>query len=91
MQFLPNTSHQSLDTIEFNTYKINSTNSIKFLGIIIESSLTWKEHVDCINSKLNSLGYMVRSLRSVLGLKILKRIYFSYVHSATNPNPMSSH
>jgi hypothetical protein len=56
MQFLPNTNHQSLDTIEFNTYKINST--------------------DYINSKLNSLGYMVRSLRSELGLKIPKRCLF---------------
>ena len=84
MQFFPNTSHRTLDTTEFNNYKINSTNSIKFLGIIIESSLTWKEHIDYINSKLNSLGCMVRSLRPVLELKILKQIYFSYVHSVLN-------
>jgi hypothetical protein len=44
MQFLPNISDQSLDTAEFNTCKINSTNSVKYLGIIIVSSLTWKEH-----------------------------------------------
>jgi hypothetical protein len=31
MQFFPNT----LDTIEFSTYKINTTNSITFLGFII--------------------------------------------------------
>jgi hypothetical protein len=37
MQFFPNTGHRTLGTIVFNTYKINSTNSIKFLGIIIES------------------------------------------------------
>jgi hypothetical protein len=40
--------------------------------------------MDYINSKLNSLGYMVRSLRPVLGLKIIKQIYFSYVHSVLN-------
>jgi hypothetical protein len=62
MQFTPITSHRTLDIIEFNNNIINSTNSTKFLGIILESSLTWKEHIDYINSKLNSLGYMIRSL-----------------------------
>jgi hypothetical protein len=35
-------------------------------------------------AKLNSLGYMVCSLRPVLGLKIIKQIYLSYVHSVLN-------
>jgi hypothetical protein len=73
-----------VNTTEFNTYKINSTNSIKFLGIIVESSLTWKEHVDQVHSKLNPLGYIVRSFRPVLGLNILEQTYFSYVHSVLN-------
>jgi len=64
--------------------KINCTNSIKFLGVIIESSLTWKKHIGYINSKLNSLGYILCSLRSVLSLKIIKQIYTSYVHSVLN-------
>jgi hypothetical protein len=57
---------------------------LKFLGIIIDSSLTWREHTDYITSKLNSLGYTVCSLRPVLGLKIIMQIYFSYVHSVLN-------
>jgi hypothetical protein len=88
MQFFPNTSHLTLDTTEFNTYKINSTNSIKLFGNIIESSLTWKEYFDYINSKLNSLGYMVHSLTPILGLKIIKQICF-YVHSVLNYSIMS--
>jgi hypothetical protein len=83
MQFSSTTGHRTLDTTEFNKNIINS-DSIKFLGIIIESSLTWRKHIDYINSKLNSLGYMIRSLRPVLGLKMLKQIYFSYVHSVLN-------
>jgi hypothetical protein len=71
MQFLPNISHQSFDATEFNTCKIYSTISIKFLGITIASSLTWKEHIET-NSKLNSLSYMVHSLRPVLELTTLK-------------------
>ena len=84
MRFFPNTNKMTVDTIDINTYKIDSVNSTKFLGIIIESTLAWKEHIDHINSKLNSLGYMIRSLRPVLGLRILKQIYYSYVHSVLN-------
>ena len=64
--------------------KINLTNSIKFLDIIIESSLKWDKHIDYINSKLNSLGYILRSLISILSLKIIKQVYNSDVHSVLN-------
>jgi len=64
--------------------KINLNNSIKFLGIIRESSLTWNKHIDHINSKLNSLGYILHSLRSVLSLKIINQVYTSYGRSVLN-------
>jgi hypothetical protein len=50
IQFSPNTSYLILDTKEFNTHNINSVNSIKFLSIIIDSSLTWKVHVGTSHS-----------------------------------------
>jgi hypothetical protein len=37
-----------------------------------------------INSKVDSLGYMLRFLRPVLSLEIIKQIYISYVHSVLN-------
>jgi len=59
-------------------------NSTKFLGIILESTLSWRQHIDYINVKLESLGYIIRSLRGILSLKIVKQIYYSYVHSVLN-------
>jgi hypothetical protein len=84
MQFFPNMGKMTLDTTDVNVDKINFTNSTQFLGIVIESTLAWKEHTEYLNSKLNSLGYMIRSLRPVLELKIHKQIYYSYVHSLLN-------
>jgi hypothetical protein len=81
MWFFPNKSEKILDTIGVHMKRIKTTNYTKFLGILIESTLVWKEHTEHLNSKLNSLGYMIRSFRPVLGLKILKQIYYSYVHS----------
>jgi len=83
MQFSSNINYRSTLNTQSIDCKFNYTNSIKFLGIIIESSLTWKKHIDYINSKLNLLGYTLRSLRSVL-LQIIKQIYKSYVHSVLN-------
>jgi hypothetical protein len=45
-------NHQRFDSIEHNSSKVNVVNSIKLLGIIIVSSLTWRELTDYINSKL---------------------------------------
>jgi hypothetical protein len=74
----------TLDTIDVSVDKMNFTKSTKCLGIVIESTFAWKEHTEHVNSKLNSLGYMIRSLRPVLELKILKQIYYLYVHSLLN-------
>ena len=52
MQFSSNTNYQSSVNSQSIDCKINCTNSIKFLGIIMESSLTWKKHIDYVNSKL---------------------------------------
>jgi hypothetical protein len=81
---LPQTLVADLQLTQSIEGKINFTNSIKFLGIIIESSLTWKKRIDYTNAKLHSLGYIIHSLRSVLSLKIIKQIYISYVHSILN-------
>jgi len=81
MQFSSNISYRSLINIQSIDSKINLTNSLKFLGIVVVSSLTWKKYIDYINSKLISLGYILRSLRSVLSLKIIKQIYVHFLRS----------
>jgi hypothetical protein len=84
IQFSLNSGSKSSLTAISNSCSINVTSSIKFLGIILESTLNWKQHIDYINSKLQSLGYIIRSLRNVLSLKVIKQIYNSYVHSLIN-------
>jgi hypothetical protein len=60
---------------------INNTNSTKFLGLTLDSTLSWKTHIDQLSSKLNSACYIIRSLRYIISSKNLQTIYFSYVHS----------
>jgi len=84
MQFSLNTGRGTTSTSFYNNGQINMINSTKFLGIILESTLSWRQHIDYINVKLYSLGYIIRSLRGILSLEIVKQIYCSYVHSVLN-------
>jgi hypothetical protein len=77
---------RSMDNTNSTSDKTYPTDSLKFLGVTIESSLTWGKHTDLITSKLNSLGYMIRSLRPVLTVNVIKQIYFSYIHSILSYN-----
>jgi hypothetical protein len=81
MQFSSDKDYRSLDITHSISNKINLSDSLKFLGVILESSLTWGKHTDLITSKLNSLGCMIHFLRPLLSLNVIKQIYFSYVHS----------
>jgi len=61
---------------------INSNiNSTKFLGVIINNSLSWKDHITAITSRLNKACYAIRLLKPFLTMNTLRMIYFSYAHS----------
>ncbi|KAI5748447.1 hypothetical protein M8J77_025602 [Diaphorina citri] len=60
---------------------INFVPSARFLGVLIDSSLNYKDHVDMLCSKLNSGCYMLRSLRDKIDDHCLKSVYYAHVHS----------
>jgi hypothetical protein len=60
---------------------ILSVGLAKFLGLSLDSSLSWKPHIDHLTSKLNSAYYIIRSLKSLIPLETLCLIYFSNFHS----------
>ena len=61
-----------------NGYKINSTKSIKYLGVIIHYKLLWYEHINYVTSKasrlLTRLGMACHSTWGLNGSNI-KTIY----------------
>ena len=67
--------------IKYEGKYIENANNTSFLGLIVDSSLTWRSHLDKLSSKLNSASYIIRTLQPILTLNNLKIIYYSYVHS----------
>ena len=61
---------------------INSNiNGTKFLCLIIDNSLSWKDHITSITSILNKACSAIRLLKPFLTINTLRMIYFSYAHS----------
>jgi len=59
---------------------IKSSSNTKFLGLIIDDSLSWKAHIDQMISKLNTVRFVIRTIQA-MSLETLRMVYFAYIHS----------
>jgi len=69
-----------MQIISFNAI-ITHINRTRFLGLIIDSSLSWKDHIIELTSKLSSACYPIRAIKPFMSLDVVKMIYYPYVHS----------
>jgi len=67
--------------ISFENKHITNIYNIKFLGLMIDNSLSWKNHTDKPVSKLNDVFYAIRAVKPLMSPEVLRMIYFSYCHS----------
>ena len=56
----------------------------KFLGMVVDDTLSWNNHIDQLISRLNSACCAIRPGNAILSKKVLRMLYFSYVHSITS-------
>jgi len=67
--------------VSFGNRKIATTQSLKFLGLTIDTSLTWKYYIGELTSRLNMACYAIRSVKPLMSLDVLRITYFSFVRS----------
>ena len=68
-----------LPTMTFNSIEIKRENSIKFLGVIIDENLTWKNNIKVVENKISkNIGVLYRATH-LLDFKKLN-LYFSFIH-----------
>ncbi len=54
--------------------------STKFLGVHIDEHLTWKHHLNYINSKISRALFMMNQSKNVLSQDSLKTLYHAMIH-----------
>jgi len=69
-----------MQIISSNTI-ITNINSTRFLVLIIDSSLLWKDHIIELKSELNKACYAIRAIKPFMSLDAMEMIYYSYVQS----------
>lgn len=62
-------------------HTLPEVSSIKFLGLNIDSVVTWESHVHTLVNRLNSALYAIRSLQQKVSLFGLRVYYFAHVQS----------
>jgi hypothetical protein len=58
-----------------------SAKEIKFLGLIIDDTLSWKQHIEQVISKMSTACYKLRNIKHMVPLDTLKVIYSAHIHS----------
>jgi hypothetical protein len=81
LQFSTKDSNTAGMPTTYSSNQIAATTEIKFLGLMIDSTLSWKGHVDWLMTKLRSASYAVRVIKPYMSLESMRMVYFSYFHS----------
>ena len=70
--------------LKINDIEIKREQSIKFLGVMIDENLTWRNHIDLIENKIaKNVGVLFKASK-LLNNRCLKNIYFALIHSYIN-------
>ena len=70
-----------LPVLKINNYEIKRSSSIKFLGVMVDEHLNWKDHINVIENKLSKKLGLLQKAKQFLNAKTIKSLYFSFIHS----------
>ena len=66
-------------TMVIDNAPIHSTNTLSLLGVTLDSGLTFKQHVDNLSSKANSLIHLTSKFKKVLNIEQSVKVYTSII------------
>ena len=84
IQFLIKNNYFYKLVIEHNNKIITNTYNLKFIGIMINNTLSWKGHIDELVTRLSQTCYIIRVVKTYVLQYVLKMIYNAYFHLVVN-------
>ena len=67
-----------------NNYKIQRTESIKFLGVLLDENLSWKEHIKYNENQIAKMLGLLYKAKNYLNKRSLLVLYYSFIHAYIN-------
>lgn len=67
--------------LTIDNQNICRTYVVKYLGLVIDSKLTWENHIQKVRAKLSSASFLIRRIKSFIKINVLWKIYYAYFHS----------
>jgi hypothetical protein len=64
--------------IGFNYNFITSSSYTKFLGMTMDNTLSWSNHIDLLVKKLSTACYIIRNAKTYMSALSLKMIYYTF-------------
>jgi hypothetical protein len=74
-----NGSYIDLD-VSYANKKILKAHDTKFLGLLVDSTLSWKPHIEQVLHNLSIACYALRSIKPHMSKEVMKMVYQAYFH-----------
>ena len=75
---------KTISLFAHQNYEIQREESIKFLGVLLDQHLMWKEHIKLTENKIaQNIGILYKA-KPYLDKRSLLCLYYSYIHSYLN-------
>jgi hypothetical protein len=68
-------------SINIQGTSISPVNCVKFLGVHIDSLISWDTHISILANKLSSVCYLIRTIRPTVATDILLTLYYGLFYS----------
>jgi hypothetical protein len=81
LEFRPRIYNMINTIVSYNNKFISNNNRVKFLGLTLDTTLSWEGHINYIFSKLNSVCFIRQSVKPFISAETMRAIYFAYAHS----------
>ena len=81
VNFTTRKSNQIEININHNNKIIPICNSSKFLGLTLDCTLSWRDHIDLVTKKLSTICYLIRNVIHYLSSSTLTMTSYSLFHS----------
>jgi hypothetical protein len=83
--FHPNQKRKKIPNIlpllKIENKNIERTSITKFLGLLIDENISWKAHIDYLNTKITKNIGVLYKARPMLSQENLKHLYFSFIQT----------